>query len=59
MHIKELLFIREAGNISQLVRECGISEKTLRNINEIFCVSDYAKRMIRFASHSNKHKSNS
>ncbi|MBX9229543.1 glycosyltransferase family 4 protein [Coprococcus catus] len=50
--LRSILFIREAGNISQLVRECGISEKTLRNINEIFCVSDYAKRMIRLQCHS-------
>ena len=50
--IRSILFIREAGNMPQLVQDCGIDKEALKNIREIFCVSNYAKRMIRLQCHS-------
>ncbi|OUN94047.1 glycosyltransferase family 4 protein [Blautia sp. An46] len=44
--VRTILYIREAENISLLVRDCKISMEDIRSAKEALCVSEYAEKYI-------------
>ena len=41
-----ILYIREAGNTAQLIRDCGLEERNLTKAAHIVCVSEYARQCL-------------
>ena len=46
-----ILYIREAHNIPQLIKDCSINEADLKNIKHMVCVSEYAAEFIKEKYH--------
>lgn len=44
---RTILYIREAQNITDLVKDCKLSVLHIKNANEVICVSEYAECFIR------------
>ncbi len=44
--VKTVLYIMEANNLRQLMRDCDLDFQKLKRIKTIFCVSEYAKNAI-------------
>ncbi len=44
--VQTVLYIREAQNIPQLIKDCGLNEADLGNIQHMVCVSEYAEKYI-------------
>lgn len=45
-YVRSVLYVREAGNIADIVKNCGRLEEHLYRIKEMICVSEYAKKYI-------------
>lgn len=43
---RTILYIREAQNIPDLARDCGLDVKDIDNANEVICISEYAREFI-------------
>ena len=46
-YVKTILYIREAKNISEIIKNHNINASLIRKINYIICISDYAYHYIR------------
>lgn len=49
--IRSILYIREAQNLPQIIRDCGLNEAHLREAEEMVCVSEYARDFIEARYH--------
>jgi len=46
-YMKTILMIREAENLPGILKDCGIDEDCIRNVENMVCVSEYAERFLR------------
>lgn len=46
-YIRTILYLREAQNIPDIARDCGLDEENIRKAREIICVSEYAEKFIK------------
>jgi len=42
-----ILILREAGNLPQIIRECGLNPADIKEAGHLVCVSEYARECIR------------
>lgn len=45
-YVPTILYIHEASNLTQLIRDCGINDEYIRKAKHILCVSEYARECI-------------
>lgn len=46
-HVRTILYLREAQNIPDIARGCGLDEENIKKAREIICVSEYAEQFIK------------